>query len=106
MATFTMAELNALVGVKDQRGRAGECSHPVIIPYNPPPLKMDVHRQIYNAIYHAGRAVTRRQIADALGKSKSSRLYSQLEHLVNNHYVVKSKQPYRGLGICYYEVAR
>lgn len=75
--------------------------------YAPPPRKRDMEREIYDAIYRAGRAVTRREIAQALGLVKATWINQHIEHLVTEKYLIRIEEPYRpGFPKYLYEVAR
>lgn len=75
--------------------------------YAPPPRKRDMEREIYDAVYRAGRAVSRLEIAQALGLVKATWINQHIEHLVTQKYLVRIEEPYRpGFPKYSYEVAR
>src|SRR5579871_3775218 len=83
MPHFTMQELEALAAKYSQQGRGEERPQSRHVPYQPPPLKRDIQRSIYNVVYSAGgAALTRRQIADAIGIKKTTWLEAHIERLV------------------------
>ena len=75
-------------------------------PYQPPPLKRDIQRAIYNAVYRAGEAISRREIAAAIGIKKTTWLETHIEKMViiappdQDHCTASGNKQY------VYEVAR
>ena len=105
---FTMHDLERLVATKEQgRNLVKERPQTRVVPYQPPPLKRDIQRSIYNAVYNAGGAVSRRQIADAIGIKKTTWLEAHIERLVQDCHLVRIAKPYRpGMMQYFYEVQR
>lgn len=77
------------------------------VPYQPPPLKRDIQRSIYNAVYEADRAVSRRQIADLIGLKKTTWLEDHIERMVRSRHLIRTEKPYRpGINQYFYEAAK
>ncbi len=77
------------------------------VPYQPPPLKRDIQRSIYNAVYESSLAVSRRQIADLIGVKKTTWLEDHIERMVRSRHLIRTEKPYRpGINQYFYEVRR
>jgi len=102
---FTMAELEAIVQ-REQGGFADKGRTQARgVPYQPPPLKRDIQRTIYNAVWNAGGEVSRRQIAEAIGIKKTTWLEAHIERLVQDCHLVRIEKPYRpGMMMYFYQV--
>jgi len=105
---FSMQELEEILRSKGQANLCvEERPQTRYVPYQPPPLKRDIQRSIYNAVYNAGGAVSRRQIADAIGIKKTTWLEAHIERLVQDCHLVKIAKPYRpGMMEYFYQVRR
>jgi hypothetical protein len=105
---FTMQDLDRLVEAKGQGSDRVEARpQSRYVPYQPPRSKRDIQRAIYNAVYNAGGAVTRRQIAEAIGIKKTTWLEAHIERLVQDCHLVRTATPYRpGMMMYFYEVQR
>ena len=75
-------------------------------PYQPPPLKRDIQRAIYNAVYSAGEAISRREIAAAIGIKKTTWLETHIEKMVESRHLIRTTVPHPGINKYVYEVAR
>ena len=104
---FTIAELEALVVSKGKGSKVPQ-ARPLsrVVPYQPPALKRDIQRSIYNAVYNEGRAVSRREIAYCIGVKKTTWLDAHIERLVSDRHLIRTQMPYRpGIVIYFYTVA-
>lgn len=71
-----------------------------------PPAEPTLEQRIYTVIAQSGRAVTRREIAKALGLTSSGWLNAKIDYLVSEGYLVRTYQPYRSNMLVYfYELA-
>lgn len=76
------------------------------VPYKPPPQKRDIERDIYNAVYNASRAVSIKEIAEAVGVKKTTWLRGHVERLVEERHLNRVEQPYRpGINKHYFTAA-
>jgi hypothetical protein len=101
MPEFSMQQLEALVAMERgelppepprERGHDTYRYASGINTYNPPTLPRDVRRDIYNAVYSAGGAVSRADIAKALGVKKTPWLCQHIERLVDERFLVRSTE--------------
>jgi hypothetical protein len=79
----------------------------VLKPPPPRPVARDIRREIWDACYEQGRALTRTEIARALGLKKTPWLIAQIEQLTIEGYLLRSQDWLKnGLHYWTYEVAR
>lgn len=104
---FTMAELQQKLDLLRGQGAGHVTSHdqPGHVTYQPPPLRRDVGREIYDAIYGAGKALSRGEIAKLLKLKKTPWLIDHIEQLAAKGYLVKTEGKWRnGFLMYYYQV--
>lgn len=90
-----------------ESGYVEERTQTRLAPYKPPPQKRDIQRAIYNAVYNADRAVSIREIADALEVKKTTWLRNHIERLVEARHLTRIEQPYRpGMSMHYFTVTK
>lgn len=106
MSHFTIADLERLVTM------AGEGAGHVSLraPTGNVPtfdFRVDIRRDIYNAVVSAGRAVTRADIAKAVRRKKSRWLNERIEDLVGDGLLHRSHGYWKnGVVMYFYEVKR
>lgn len=103
---YTIEELERLVG----RGSSYVSSHDRndhVTTHQPPLVRRDVRRDIYDFVLQSGRAVTRGEIAKALKLKKTGWLHNHIEQLVTDGYLIRfNGHWHNGMIMFWYEVAR
>lgn len=108
MPSYSRAQLEVLASTREQGDSHDTSRHPSDnVTFHPPPAPRDVRRDIYNAVYSAGRAISRADIAKALGVKKTPWLCAHVERLVDEGYLVKlTGAAPNGATMYFYEVAQ
>jgi hypothetical protein len=104
---FTMEELEFLALVQGQ-GESAVTSQPAtsVGTYHPPPVRRDIRRDIYSAVYQAERAVSRLEIAYLLGLKKTPWLIAHIEQLLTEGYLIRPQERLAcGMTMYWYAVA-
>lgn len=101
MAHFTIADLERLAVMEGQGGRnvpARSQSRSV----NLPDFRVDIRRDIYKKVVEAGRAVTRAEIAKAVGKKKTTWLNDRIEDLHRDGFLRRECSYWKNGVVMYY----
>lgn len=108
MTTYTIQQLETLVSAIGEGSLGVQVRAPnEHAPYKPPPLKRDIRRAIYNAVYDSGRALSLLEISQRIGVKKTTWVRTQVECMVDEGHLIRTAIPYRpGMPKYMYEVAR